>query len=498
MQRSERASQPEHVVVVGTGPCGAMAAAQLSRHGVAVTVLDAGRRVPRGLIVRAAGNTVFRWREKGLIDDDRHEIIDGHDVVWNSSRSLGGLSNYWTAAVPRFAPEDFTEGGAVDERFVWPVRYEDLVPYYELAEHELCITAGCGCGHLPANVARYHTAPPDDWEQVAHGVRAAGAGLCPIPMAKGKPWMIAARGTEFSSYPCVLERHVEQQRIRLIRGAIVTRLNWNSATQRVDSVTYIDRETNELVTMPARAVVLAAGAVDSTMVLLRSVSSDFPDGLGNSNGLVGRYLHDHPREWWVGVPKRPMTALAHPLYIPRGQYDSAQALCASSLTLGLAHWSHRPRTWLRAKVDRFGVQVFGTMIPRPDTGVSLPSRPDVSDGYIRPTIVLRYDQPAMNTLSDARERLVETLALGSLEVSVPGPFHEVVPGSSVHFGGTIRMHDSPEHGALDRWNRLRDAPNVRVVDLSCFTTGPEKNPTLTAMALATRAAAHLAEELSAG
>ena len=489
-------STDETVIVVGTGPTGALAAAQLARRGVDVTVLDAGVRVPRGIIVRAAGNTVFRWRERGLIDDHRHETVDGQDIVWRSSQSLGGLSNYWTAAVPRFAPEDFTEGGTVDERYLWPVGYDDLEPHYEIAEQELCITAGSGCANIPANTTRYRTSPPNDWAEVADGARRADKYVCPIPMAKGKPWMIAARGTEFASYPCVLEPYVEQHRVRLVRGAVVTRLNWNPQAQRVDSVTYVDRATNDIVTVAARAVVLAAGAVDSTTVLLRSVSADFPTGLGNSHGVVGQYLHDHPREWWVGVPSRPMTALAHPLYISRGPYEADQALFASALTLGLAHWSHRPRTWVRAKADAFGVQVFGTMIPRPEVGVSLPSRPDVGDAAVRPTISLRYDQPALDTLTAGRQRLVETLADGGLDVTIPGPFHDIVPGSSIHFGGTVRMHDSPEFGALDRWNRLHDAPNVLVVDMSCFTTGPEKNPTLTAMALASRAAVHLADELS--
>jgi choline dehydrogenase-like flavoprotein len=68
----------------------------------------------------------------------------------------------------------------------------------------------------------------------------------------------------------------------------------------------------------------------------------------------------------------------------------------------------------------------------------------------------------------------------------------------VHLGGTVRMHRSREHGALDPWNRLWDVPNVVVADSSCFPTGPEKNPTLTAMALAARAADRLAQDLEAG
>ena len=69
------------------------------------------------------------------------------------------------------------------------------------------------------------------------------------------------------------------------------------------------------------------------------------------------------------------------------------------------------------------------------------------------------------------------------------------PGTSVHYGGTLRMHGEHEHGVVDRWNRVYDAPNVIIADASVFPTGPEKNPTLTAMALSMRAAENLANEL---
>ena len=75
---------------------------------------------------------------------------------------------------------------------------------------------------------------------------------------------------------------------------------------------------------------------------------------------------------------------------------------------------------------------------------------------------------------------------------------EVMEGSSVHYGGTVRMHSSPEYGLLDGWNRLRGTGNVIVADASCFTTSVEKNPALTSMAIAARAANRLAHDLKAG
>ena len=102
----------DRVIVIGSGPCGAMAAATLVGRGVDVLMLDAGLRAPAGFIVRAAGNTLLRrigWNEYST---DRLDPTSATDVDWFSSLSLGGLSNYWTAAVPRFAPADFTDGSA--------------------------------------------------------------------------------------------------------------------------------------------------------------------------------------------------------------------------------------------------------------------------------------------------------------------------------------------------------------------------------------------------
>jgi choline dehydrogenase-like flavoprotein len=75
---------------------------------------------------------------------------------------------------------------------------------------------------------------------------------------------------------------------------------------------------------------------------------------------------------------------------------------------------------------------------------------------------------------------------------------QCTPGSAVHFGGTVRMHQSREFGVIDPWNRLFDIPNIVVVDASSFTTSSEKNPTLTAMALAARAAQRLADDQKHG
>jgi choline dehydrogenase-like flavoprotein len=485
----------EPIVVVGSGPCGSIAAARLVARGRDVVMLDAGLRAPKGLLIRAAGTTVVRRMGWAEYSNDRHHPSSQPHVDWYSSLSLGGLSNYWTGAVPRFAPDDFTDGARLDERYRWPITYEDLVTFYELAERYLAVTAGDPIAGIPSNVKRYHYRLPADWQAIVDAAQRHGHGAGALPLAKGQPWMAVRRGTEFDSYHCVVAPLRQSPRFRFVSGALVTRLNWSGAAGQVDAVEYVDRESGQVERVRTAAVVVAAGAIDSTALLLRSTSADFPTGLGNTEGLVGRYLHDHPRQWWTAKPDRRLPALGHPVYVTRVRHDDAKPLMATSLTLGLAARGERLKTYVRTSTSQFGVQVFGTMVPTRDVGVVLGGDPG-ADLLCRPMISLRYDSDAVANLVAARPRLQQMFADAGLGLTAADSLQYERPGSSVHFGGTVRMHDDREFGVLDRWNRIHDVPNVVVCDSSCFTTGPEKNPTLTAMAIAARAADRLASEVS--
>jgi choline dehydrogenase-like flavoprotein len=143
------------------------------------------------------------------------------------------------------------------------------------------------------------------------------------------------------------------------------------------------------------------------------------------------------------------------------------------------------------------VQVLGTMVPSEDFTVRLldgrtgddPTRDAIE-------VFIRYDDKVQNNMVRARDRFADIFAEAGLRATPQGPFHNVWPGSSYHYGGTIRMHADKTFGVLDEWNRVYDSPNVIVCDASCFPTGPEKNPTPTSMAISARAAHRLAADLA--
>jgi choline dehydrogenase-like flavoprotein len=108
---------------------------------------------------------------------------------------------------------------------------------------------------------------------------------------------------------------------------------------------------------------------------------------------------------------------------------------------------------------------------------------------------MSYGDDVAKTVTAARERLSAILDQAGFRFTLDRPLEHLVPGASAHYAGAARMHSSPEYGVLDGWNRLHDVRNVAVVDASSFTTAVEKNPTLTAMALAIRAADRLTHDL---
>lgn len=484
------------IVVIGSGPTGAAATARLISRGRDVVVLDSGLGPPRGVILRAAGNTVLRYRSQSELSSARQADSSSEGTIWFSSLSLGGLSNYWTAAVPRFAPLDFTDGGRLDEKYVWPVTYDQLAPYYTEAERLLGITAGGEIAGIPPSVATHTTTIPPDWAAVAAAAKANGIGLGTLPLAKGRPWMAALRPSEFSSYHSVIRPLERDGKLRVRRGAHVSRIVWSDRTQRATGVEFVDRTTGRINEIAADGIVLAAGTIDSTMILLRSVSRTFPNGLGNTEALVGTHLHDHPREWWIAELGRPMRALVHPLYISRSEHATSEPLMGSSHTIGLASPHERLRTFVRGSTTRVGVQVFGTMVPTMESTVQIDDDNPADPVGQRPRLSLRYDTNAVENMTQARQRFVDVMSSAGLPVRIPGPFHDLQPGSSVHHAGTVRMHADRRYGVLNGWNRMHDVDNIAVCDMSAFTTNPEKNPTLTSMALAIRAADRLADDLN--
>jgi choline dehydrogenase-like flavoprotein len=495
---SKQMEDDRRVVVIGSGPAGAMATVILAERGIPVTLLEAGSRGSSlGLTVRVAGVTLVNLRRELGQRDGLNRTGDPNAEVWEDI-AAGGLTNHWACAVPRLSADDFRDGERAGEAYRWPLDYEDLAPWYDRVEPLLQIAGGTASApQLPAGRVRRVWSLGDDWSPVVEAARTVGRSVLPMPYGYDSASVLTFSGTRFNAYLRLVKPALRTGRVTVVFDARVERLEWSPELRRVSHVVYRDARTGHQERVACRAVVVAAGAINSARLLLESQSADFQNGLGNTEGVLGRYLHDHPQAKLVVDLERRLSI--HPAaYISRPSLDRAPALYAAA-ALQWTGTAIRAKSVLSGSPGRLpwiGFNVVGTMAPSRDNGVifekTCPTRGSAG-------LALHIRRPAESDAALARAR-DEILDL--LDRAGAGPRARVWRveelGNSVHLAGTCRMHESPRFGMLDAWNRMHAVPNVMVADSSAFTTGPEKNPVLTAMALSARGSDRLARDLRAG
>jgi len=492
-------SERARVIVVGSGPAGAAAAVFLARAGADVLVLEAGaERLARGLTVRAGGFTVFK---RSRVLKPRPGVVASADpnAEYFEDLAPGGLSNHWSCAVPRFSTEDFDDAARAGVEYAWPIGYDDLAPWYDRVEPLLHIAgAAVGSPQLPAGRVRDVRSLKDDWANLAAEARKLGRTIAPMPYAYGAETSVTRSGTAFNAFVRLVEPELRAGRISARFEARVVRLEWSKSERRVDAVVVRDARTGREDRIACRAVVLAAGAIGTPEILLASTSAEFPDGLGNTHGVLGHYLHDHPLGKLIVDLGAPVSALP-PSYLTRRTLDGSPPLYAAACM----QWSGTEilvESRLKGKRGRLpwlGFSVFGTMAPSKNDWVALAPAKNRPPGATGLDLHIRHPPEARVALEAARDDLLKVLERAGHAPRIRGWLVEPV-GNSRHYGGACRMHASPELGMIDAWSRLHAAPNVAVADSSAFTTGPEKNPVLTTMALSARASDRLAAELRAG
>jgi choline dehydrogenase-like flavoprotein len=487
------------VIVIGSGPAGAAAAVRLAQAGVNVTVLEAGRRGDAlGLTARISGLTVFRLHRRMKARTEVTVTGDPATILWEEI-APGGLTNHWSCAVPRFSHDDFLDARRAGEPFIWPLEYRDLQQWYDWVEPLLRISGTTtDTPQLPAcKIADERRLRPD-WRPIATEAEKEGQAIVPVPYVYGSRSTLTPSGTVFNSFVRLIKPMIAARRIDVRFAQQVTRLEWSGAARRVTAVLARDRDTGADHRYPCRAVVLAAGAVNSTKILLQSESPDFPEGLGNTHGVLGRYLHDHPIAKLIVETDAPLT-FQPPAYVTRLPLDRTTPLYAASClqwsgaqSLVTSTLQGRP-----GRARQAGFSLFGTMAPVIDNSVELDPAKRSGDGTPGLALKIRFPRESATALEAARDQLVHLFDRAKLRPRVKLWITERV-GSAIHYAGCCRMHASPRFGMLDAWSRLHAVPNAVVADSAAFTTGSEKNPVLTAMALAARASQRLADDLRSG
>jgi choline dehydrogenase-like flavoprotein len=427
--------------------------------------------------------------------------------------AVGGTTIHWQAHFPRLHPSDFRahtlDGVAAD----WPIRYEDLAPYYDLNDRMMGVS---GLAGDPANPPR--AARPTPPLPIGRLGRTLARGFETL----GWHWWVSDQAIVSQAYegraPCLLhgkcmfgcpigaKASADRVYVRpaVANGAVLrTRARVREITVdangRARGALYYDSDGN-LQEALARVVVVCCNGVGTPRLLLNSTSSLFPDGLANSSGMVGRNFMIHPARRVQGIFEEEMDGHIGPMGVPLYSQEFYETDAGRGFARGytlngertfgpLSHalavpWGESHHQIMNRRFPHaVGMSVLCDDLPEEHNRIELD--PGLTDSHGIPAARATYtlSENTRRMLAHGLERIRQVLeAAGAVEILEP-------TGSNMaHLMGTARMGDDPRTSVVDAWNRAHDVPNLFIVDGSSFTTGSGVNPTSTIGALALRTA----------
>jgi choline dehydrogenase-like flavoprotein len=509
------------VVVVGSGAGGGTLANELCQRGVRTVVLEAGPHLTSDDFVNDewAAFEQMTWRDARTTSGTFQIAKDWPAAPAHTCKLVGGTTCHWGGVCPRFRSHEFrvrSEYGAVADANLldWPVALEELEPYYEGAERRMGVTHRGGMPPLPAN---------NNYKVLANGALRAGyRDVHTGPYATnsvpydGRPASIQdgfnfqgdKNRSKWSTLVAELPRAEATGRLDLRPDSHVFRVTHDSKGL-VDGVLYITADGG-VRRQRARAVCVAANAIETARLLLLSASGQFPDGLANSSGQVGRnYMthvtgsvyatFDRPVRMWRGETMAGLVsdeARSDPSRGFAGGYyfELLSAGLPLFATLAVPHGWGRAFAELMEGYERTaGLYVVGEDVPRETNRVTL--SPYVVDQHGLPAPHVHYDDHpnglAMQEHGFGRGEAIFQ-AVGALRTQ------RVPPYPAGHNMGTCRMSRHPRDGVVNAFGQAHDVPNLFVSDGSQFTSSGAANPTLTIVALAIRQGEYLAGQLGKG
>ncbi len=520
------------VLIVGAGASGGVAALRLARAGVRVVCLEQGhwpdRADFRGAEPDWELSAQTRWsgspNQRGAPED--YPIDDSSsDISILNYNGVGGGTVLYNAQWPRMAPADFavrSVDGIADD---WPLRYEDLLPYYEQTDREIGVSGLGGNPMFPPGadpplpplpigragllLARAHDRLGWHWWPDTNAILSApylGRRPCVQRAACGQGCAEGAKSsTDLSHLPGAMDAGARVivgarvHRLAVDRRGLVTGAEWTDGdgTRRFQS---------------ADVVLLACNGIGTPRLLLNSSSARFPEGLANDSGLVGKRLMLHPLATVTGY-------FDHELRSWQGQAGGAiqsMEFYRSDAGRGFvrgARWSlvptggplrnalggRGPSAWGRGHHRefrrRFGRGAAWVLIcedlPEETNRVELSPGLADSSGVPAPRIVYRVSENSKRLREWHAGRAVESLREAGAHAT-----EVTMVGRNGHLMGTARMGEDPDASVVDPWGMAHDVPNLGIIDGSVFVTAGGANPTSTIVSLALRAADHLLERRS--
>ncbi|UZK70951.1 GMC family oxidoreductase [Sphingomonas sp. S1-29] len=547
-------------IVIGSGVSGGWAAKELTEKGLRVLLVDRGRMVEHGEDYPYEGKSAFeipaRDRMPAAIAKSEYFALNGwvspstrpffindrlnpydydapNKFNWVRPSVVGGKSLTWGRWSFRWGPNDFEanklEGIGTD----WPIRYDDVAPWYSYVEKYIGVSGGReNLPYLPDS----EFMPPVPMNIAEKWLKGRLEGEFPgrklintrlSNITEDKPDQGRAKcqnraqchrgcsfGAYFSTQAVTLPAARATGRLTVRADAWATNIEYDPARKRVTGVRLADANTGKIEIVDARMVFLCASAMSSLHVLLNSRAGDSERSYFHSNGALGSAVMDHIFRVNVSGEIPGMTDYVEygrrpgGVYVPRfrnleqedlpfkrgyGYQGGAgrQASPPEGFGADMKHGMREYGPW------RFNMGAFGECLPYDDNRVMLNF--GKTDRFGTP--LLRFDvtfrDNEIKMMDDAQEQGMIMLRQAGLK-NVNSYRGKHVPGEAIHEMGGARMGRDPGTSVLNEWNQAHDAPNLFVTDGAMMASVSCVNPSLTFMAMTARAADHAVKQMKAG
>ncbi|MGE7272815.1 GMC family oxidoreductase [Brevibacillus panacihumi] len=508
------------VCIVGAGAAGGVLAYDLAKAGLKVVVIEAGPFwdpqhdfASDELSMRRLG-----WQETRLVDG-QDPLRLGHN---NSGRGVGGGTVHFTGVFLRFHESDFmtrTLDGVGED---WPIRYQDLAPYYDRIEREIAVS---GPDHFPWG-AFHGPYPYPVREPISANAQLFREACAKLGMESVVAPLAILSGPFDGRPPCInrgfcnqgcmpnakysgLIHHIPkaiQEGAEVLSDCMVTEIL--SEGNRVTGVVF--SHDGQSYRQRARVVILAGFVVETPRLLLHSATPHFPDGLANSSGWVGKAIMPHSSHDVYGrLPEEvrlykgtPVLSLSQHFYetdLDRGFARGYTLIAHGSRPVAMAGaiaaeredgsflWGQKLRETMLDYNLYARITLVGEVLPHPDNAVTLSGLTD-EYGMPVPKVTFSYQENDKKLYKHAigqMNRLIEAM----------GGIPEHVVSDTAHLMGGCRMGSDPQTSVVNEYGQSHDIPNLFIAGASTFVTSGGANPTNTVMALAARTADKLIEAM---
>lgn len=562
-------------VIIGSGAGGGMAAYTLAKAGLKVCIIEAGPMYdPQKNVTqlknpwespRRGASTKYRpfgdfdasyWGWE--IDGEPYTKEKGTDWLWWRARMLGGRTNHWGRISLRFGPKDFKRKSIDGLGDDWPISYDDIKPYYDKIDRLIGIFGtNEGLENDPDGIFLKPPKPRLHELMIKNAAVQSGVTVIPsrLSILTEKIQSTTERGTcffcaqcnrncsiakaDFSSPNVLIYPAIQTGNVTVIPNSMAREI-FTDKEGLATGVSYINKEDRMEYQVSGRVVVVAAGACESSRLLLNSRSNRHANGLANSSNVVGKYLHDSTgaalggilpqlfdrkrynedgvgglhiySPWWLDNKK---------LDFPRGYHiEYWGGMSQPSYGFGWGIENLNGKYVVKGKQKEAGGYgkslkedyryFYGAGVGMAGRGEAIPLEsnyceidPNVVDRYGIPVLKfnVKWSEHEVKQAKHMKETFKEIMHNMGAIITWGGDDDETnqwglaKPGEIIHEAGTARMGSNPKTSALNKWNQAHDCKNLFVVDGAAFTSQADKNITWTILALSMRASEHIVEEM---